>query len=656
MRKKNKKSSTKLASQSTVGSFGREPDPELKKTIVLSSNKQTFLIKLKEEKNPDTVYSVSVKELEEVKKKYREKYQIEIVVNGETKYGKKLIEEKYKNAPLLSNQKAVIYYNLTYEEMLIEIDEIQKDIKDIDQKPVPYFYTCGAREEVRRHFELIFIGKNFIINPIKYPYNNSSPLKQRILREDFASSDKAFYDTDLTLLRKENPEDFSETESKTHDKIMIVPPCPLGGIVGCKALALKYVKNLFKENATQLKDFCLKIPFLNHKNQLFYFFFPSPQVLYYSQSGQYNDALVSLLTSNEPSVQIKCKIFNGDEKLRDQTFYFKTISALLKESIQMAAKTGNTTVQASNCKILEDLQNFRARWMKEYYLVSSKRELMVETKDAKHNRALLYAARQYSKYPLVDKLKQHSKQYLSSAKQQERAFGFLLSKSAADLADLSSQLYVADSYYHAYVESNVKEELDNSLHYYQMAVDQGHSKSMYRLGMLRYENGQFPEAKNLFDLAIKAGNLLGHFGLAFYYYSDGKYKQAAHHSKIAIEKANCSDPNMLEQCKKYIAKWHTVLLSILKEATGITWNYHSSSAKAFAEFNEAAYNHLLQQGFEKSDIEKGTVKGKAKDVNSIRLGKKMMYLKLGSEENLDKLTGLKPLEKQSEQKTISPFL
>ncbi|MDI9817801.1 MULTISPECIES: hypothetical protein [unclassified Legionella] len=96
-------------------------------------------------------------------------------------------------------------------------------------------------------------------------------------------------------------------------------------------------------------------------------FFPSPQVLRYSQSTLYNNILKLMIESTKDEEVVQYK---------NITFKIKTLTSILKNSIPIAKENNDYQTADQNEKLLENLPEFREKWLNEYDVAMKKRESM----------------------------------------------------------------------------------------------------------------------------------------------------------------------------------------------------------------------------------------------------------------------------------------
>lgn len=244
--------------------------------------------------------------------------------------------------------------NLSVDELKLEIEDIKKNLKVDDS--VGYVFTGSTG-----HTEVFIITKNkdnqsTIIKPILW-----SKLNDNITVKDQ-------YGTDLNGLLFEVSK--LETNNPVIEKTQIHPQA---GYVECATLGLMYLKQLLKNNADQLINLSLKFKYWNkYTNQWSSMFFPSPQVLLYSQSSLYNKVIQTMLTDDEKDQIIKHK---------NKTYIVKTIKGLIIESINQATNS-QKEIKEDLDQTLEHLSKFREQWIKKYEQTEEKRSSLVSDKDS----------------------------------------------------------------------------------------------------------------------------------------------------------------------------------------------------------------------------------------------------------------------------------
>jgi hypothetical protein len=146
--------------------------------------------------------------------------------------------------------------------------------------------------------------------------------------------------------------------------------------VECGTLSMLYLKELLKDNARQLKDYSLyfriysnsfdmvKPPALN------FYYFPSPQVLRYSQSSYHNKYIEAMLQDTDVTIL----------EHRLETSKVETLKKLLQNSMETALERGDSDTYDENERLLNQLPAFRKLWLEEYQVSSSKHELMNDQK------------------------------------------------------------------------------------------------------------------------------------------------------------------------------------------------------------------------------------------------------------------------------------
>ncbi|HIG0328262.1 TPA: hypothetical protein ACX87D_002156 [Legionella pneumophila] len=239
---------------------------------------------------------------------------------------------------------------LDKQEAIDEIKKIQSGLKP--GQLAGYVYTNNRRVG-ESHFEVVIIGPETIIKPVHWGNQGR---------------ERGLYSDDLPGMFDTKIDSFVQTTSAI--------PLPQAGHEECGTLGIMYLNELLKDNAKQLQEDSLRFSFYDKDNSLAHFFFPSPQVLRFSQSSAYNKVIKAML-EDTPDVEV----IHGDKKYR-----VKTLRGILEESIEAAKKCGNSELAARNQEILDDLPSFCKHWLQSYDLCEQKRSLMED----RHNLYLAY--------------------------------------------------------------------------------------------------------------------------------------------------------------------------------------------------------------------------------------------------------------------------
>ena len=235
-------------------------------------------------------------------------------------------------------------------EALNEILRIQATLKG--DEVVGYIYSDSSDVDEETHFECFIISRNSIIKPIHWPYLNTlggELLNPYVMAEKFLNSSTYHYAA--TDLSRFNGGDLT----------------PQADGYSCASLCLSYVKNLLKENASQLKTLTLTltltVPYYNANNEIEYLFIPSPQVLKYSQSSQINSFYQQLLKHDPNNIDsLENQLRKFMDKLKDEADF---ISNEFKKNLFRQTK-----------QTLQQLSEFVHRWLHLYEINAQKRSLM----------------------------------------------------------------------------------------------------------------------------------------------------------------------------------------------------------------------------------------------------------------------------------------
>ena len=239
-------------------------------------------------------------------------------------------------------EKLLITICLTKEQAKQEILNIQKHLED--DEPVGYIFTNKDNEHAS-HFEFLIITQDNIIKPVMW--NTWASLS--FTNEDFPNM----------ILSTVKP--FIAYNGSHQGGT----PIPQGGPIECGTLGLLYLKELLKNSEKQLNQFALQVPYYNDIDALSYLFFPSPNVLRYSQSSLYNTILKTALTPIDEDIKISHK---------GENYTIRTLQGLLNETIAMAGTFSKARSQS--IALLNQLPEYRKSWLEEFENVTKKRNLM----------------------------------------------------------------------------------------------------------------------------------------------------------------------------------------------------------------------------------------------------------------------------------------
>lgn len=218
-----------------------------------------------------------------------------------------------------------------------------------------YIYTNQAGSG-RGHFEAFIIGKDKIIKPVKWDVDFSRTFHLGSYLADGKAS------TDLF--------DFCGVSS-----------IPQAGGEECGSLSVSYLKNYLQNNARQLEEYTLCIPYYPSNPTTFeinYFFFPSPDVLRYSQSELYNKYIEAMLLPHTGNFTHKNKLHS-----------IITLVTHLRNMIDKATALGNLKIKEEAALLLSILPDFTKRWLDRYQSINTKRQQM---QTSEHNAYLAYTS------------------------------------------------------------------------------------------------------------------------------------------------------------------------------------------------------------------------------------------------------------------------
>ncbi|KTD07784.1 DUF5617 domain-containing protein [Legionella jamestowniensis] len=249
---------------------------------------------------------------------------------------------------------------LSEKEAWEEIKRIQAGLKENEY--VGYMFTNGSKKN-KKHFEVVIIGSEGVIKPVSW-FGVHNPLH---------TSDE------VATVGLNSP-----TILKSQGSI----PEPQADMVTCGTLSLMYTKELLKDNARQLKERTLRIPFYDEKGALKWFFYPSPQTLRYSQSSTYNELLCLMLTDEETPQNYSHK---------ENNYEIATLKGLLIRCIETARQKNEGWLVDYNLKLLANLDNFRTHWLADYNKAMQKR---MDFADSEGNQYLAYSSRRMYSHTL----------------------------------------------------------------------------------------------------------------------------------------------------------------------------------------------------------------------------------------------------------------
>lgn len=398
----------------------------------MKSNKITFL------EQPKTEWQIPASYLPVVTKYYKDKYNINILINGESDYGKKIIKqhnekneellrlqdnpnkyaiflkrhwhspdstnkiEKWDIAPHPPSEFADNYFklkdriqefldekgnlrDLTSTEcealnkiittMVIktefdrqiknqphflnladkcldrgqaieEVAQIQKSLYEQNKNEiVGYVYTNNHRIETD-HFEVLIIdSNNLIVKPVVWDPGESK---------------------EINLINQESQK-YASADISDFVSQKLLPQAGYTRV--CGTLGMLYLKELLKDNAKQLKEFSLIVPFYNKEKKVCNLFVPSPDVLRYSHSTSYNLAIKAMVANDgvDP-VFIK----------HESKITVKPLSAIIEETKKVAISKKHTAIVEQCDDLLKYLPIYRNKWLHENEKANRQRESMIK--------------------------------------------------------------------------------------------------------------------------------------------------------------------------------------------------------------------------------------------------------------------------------------
>lgn len=283
---------------------------------------------------------------------FEKKHKIKIFINGATDVGKKFIDENKKQINTSDPQYSEKIKDICLDtsQALQEVEAIQKTLKPNEY--VGYMYT-NHHQVKADHMECVIISHDFIARPLNWKA---------------VAIDKTF-----------NMSSFNTVISDDNFN----PQCT--DSAGCGTLCIQYLKELLKNESNQLKNYCLSFSCYTEYMENYTFeklFFPSPQVLRYSQSDLYVQYIEKMLSEDNEFTLIK----NDGTKPRKITC--KPLKKILEDSVKYAQENKDENTAKANEEILKQLPEFRKKWLEEYKHSQSKRNQMIGSRGI--NRYLVY--------------------------------------------------------------------------------------------------------------------------------------------------------------------------------------------------------------------------------------------------------------------------
>lgn len=365
---------------------------------MLSKNKSLFF-----QKKDFSVYFLNALEIRKIIRHYRTK-NIEIIFNGHTNDGRQLIEKRRSDAILILDmlfddriKYALVNDRKSYKRLEANPQEflnlntrtplyhlnawLSSDDKkylesEIDKKIQQNLAwlssvciskqealqemikeTSALRDEIKgyifsnneysfqEHMEAFILLKNKIIKPIHW---GSFGSENRIDHIDYPDMYLTNLLPWLPLAEKTHPLPQSQTNQ------------------GCGTFCVLYLKELLKDNAKQLHEFSLFFSYYDFKGILQHFFFPSPQILRYSESNCYNKIICALLAETDLTK------FTHNNK----NYEVVSLQRMLEHSIRKAEEKNDESLMKSNQELLSVLPDFRTKWNKAYASTEEKKLLM----------------------------------------------------------------------------------------------------------------------------------------------------------------------------------------------------------------------------------------------------------------------------------------
>lgn len=247
------------------------------------------------------------------------------------------------------------------------IAKIQNQLADNEY--AGYLNTEGKRGHDTSHVECLIIAKDKIIKPIEW----------HAVRHGAIEIDHYPNAVDADL--------YKFTQSACYQ--------PQSDILTCASLSISYLKQLLKNDAEQLKNLTLSVPYFrntsfNQSSSLCHFFVPSPQVLRYSQSSTYNEYIAALVLEEDP----------GFFKHQYKWIAFTTLKNELERTLYTAKQKNLPDLIKEVQQILYQLPTFREKWKTAFEQMRWIRSLMDD--HSGFNRTLAYTSQRLRKIALFE--------------------------------------------------------------------------------------------------------------------------------------------------------------------------------------------------------------------------------------------------------------
>ncbi|MFT3741414.1 MAG: hypothetical protein QM752_01845 [Gammaproteobacteria bacterium] len=274
---------------------------------------------------------------------------------------------------------------LTKEQSLVEVQEIQKDLKEKKSKePIGYVFT-NEKAVGNAHFEPLILQADKIIKPMVWGPESYNPEEAHyagvgyIYPQDIKCITYAPYLDDFCI----NKDD------------VVFQPSPQARDTGCGAFNVLWLKELLKkkEDGSKLLDFPNSLTFEYYDDasgKLKGFYFPSAKGFRYSQSNTYNRLMKDMLFT--PAYQ------DVLAEHKESTDKYKSIETILQDTLKVAKSKGDHETLKRTQDVLEKLPEFRKTWLKHYEEAMVKRSAMeYTTKDRTFNAYLVYRSENLKK-------------------------------------------------------------------------------------------------------------------------------------------------------------------------------------------------------------------------------------------------------------------
>ncbi len=250
------------------------------------------------------------------------------------------IASRLQQVEEIRNPEKSVHIPISQSEVIQEVSAIAKKL--LPNEKVGYIWSVAGKSG-KSHFEFLIIENHQLTKVAIWSVNDFMSLLSR----DFPAI--PMFQPDL------------QPFSLARD----VSIMPQADDRSCGTLGSAYLKVLLRNNANSLLNDSLRFSYYDREGELRHFLFPAAHTLRYSQSGRFNESLLSLLSAGDTCT---CR---GNS--------FTTIQGMLTQSIQRAEEIGDARTAIENQQMLAILPTFRERWIADYQQMLTKRDPMLSS-------------------------------------------------------------------------------------------------------------------------------------------------------------------------------------------------------------------------------------------------------------------------------------